>query len=218
MAKQSRLSKNLPYVGGVLVIALVAFGVYSFVQSTGGVQAPKPPEVQQISVVVPPPPPPPPPIEEPPPEPEMEEVDVPEPEPEPAEDIADSDEPPPGEDLGLDAEGVAGSDGFGLKAKKGGRGLIGGGSAHKWYAGIVQKDLQSTLASLEDIRTQRYTVVIKIWITAEGYIESSEIVRGSGDRGIDDALIGALTAGVRVSREPPEDLPQPIRLRITSRT
>lgn len=215
--RQQGFRRHLPAVGGAAVIALVGWGVWLFVQSTGGVQAPVQPEVQQISVVMPPPPPPPPPEVEPPPEPEMEEVEVPEPEPEPVEQ-AESDEPPPGEDLGLDADGVAGSDAFGLKARRGGRGLIGGGDIHKWYAGLVQKDLQAALAAIDEVRRGRYSVVLKIWLSSDGRIENSELVQGSGDSSIDQALTSALATGVRISREPPEDLPQPIRLRISSRT
>ncbi|WP_052700215.1 hypothetical protein [Methylocucumis oryzae] len=85
--------------------------------------------------------PPPPPKVEKPPEPEVKnEVEQPEPEPEePLPDVAD--EPPPG-DLGLDAEGTAGSDGFGLAARKGGRGLLGGGGGgdpYAWYGGLIKK-------------------------------------------------------------------------------
>src|SRR5512134_2417325 len=76
--------------------------------------------VQEVKILRAPPPPPP---EEPPPPP-PEEVDVPEPEPQP--EPTPSDEPPPGE-LGLDAEGAAGSDGFGLAARPGGRDLVGSG-------------------------------------------------------------------------------------------
>ena len=216
MARKAQGMKRwTPYIGGGVMIMTVAYGVYAFVQSTGGVQAPTVPEVQQISLVVPPPPPPPPEIEQPP-EP-VEEIEIPEPEPEPVADSAD-DEPPPGEDLGLDADGVAGSDGFGLKARKGGRSLIGGGDLNKWYAGLVQKDLQSALAAIDEIRKGRYTVVLNIWLSRDGVIEDSELVRGSGDAAIDQALASALNSGVRVSRQPPDDLPQPIKLRITSRT
>lgn len=207
-----------PVIGGFALIALVGFGLYRFVAGNGGVQAPVAPEVQQISVVVPPPPPPPPPETPPPPEPEMQEVDVPEPEPEPVEDMAESEEPPPGEDLGLDAEGVAGSDGFGLRAKKGGRGLIGGGDAKAWYGGLIAKDLKAALAAIEDIPRRDYEVVVRIWVAADGRIEDSELVSGSGDAELDQALTAALDSGLRISRQPPEDLPQPIRLRISSRT
>lgn len=215
--KQQDWTRHLPVMGGAAVIALVGIALYFFVASTGGVQAPKEPLVQEISVIQPPPPPPPPPQVEPPPKPEMEEVKTPEPEPEP-EQQADNDEPPPGEDLGLDAEGTAGSDGFGLKARRGGRSLIGGGDINKWYAGLVQKDLQSALSAIDSVRKGRYTVVLNIWVSQDGLVKDSELVRGSGDASIDEALTTALAAGLRLSREPPADMPQPIKLRITSRT
>ncbi|MEQ8663662.1 MAG: TonB-dependent receptor, partial [Gammaproteobacteria bacterium] len=138
-----------PLAGGLLAVLAIGLGLYVFFGKVGGGQPPKPPEVQQISIVQPPPPPPPPPQVEEPPPPEMEEVEVPEPEPEPIADDAPADEPLPGDDLGLDADGVAGADGFGLKARKGGRALIGGGDRNKWYAGVIQTDLQALLADIE---------------------------------------------------------------------
>jgi TonB family protein len=156
-------------------------------------------------------------MEEPPP-PEMEEVEIPEPEPEPIADDAPADEPLPGDDLGLDADGVAGSDGFGLKAKKGGRSLIGGGDRNKWYAGVIQSELQSVLAGIDDIRRGRYALTVRIWIDGEGRVENAEVVRGTGDTELDEALQQALIGGTKLSHAPPEDLPQPIRLRISSRS
>lgn len=207
----------LPWAGGVFIF--VAFGavVYAMVSALSGTPPPPQPKVQQISIVQPPPPPPPPPEMEPPPEPE-EQVDVPEPEPEPVADAEESDEPPPGEDLGLDADGAAGSDGFGLRAKKGGRGLIGGGDRNAWYAGVLQRDLQSLLSSIDDVRQGRYAVVVRIWVDDSGRIENSEIVQGSGNRSVDDALARALQGGMRLSEAPPDDLPQPIKLQISSRS
>ncbi|HAZ42809.1 MAG TPA: TonB-dependent receptor, partial [Methylococcaceae bacterium] len=38
-----------------------------------------------------------------------------------------AEEPPPGENLGVDADGAAGGDSFGLVGKKGGSGFLGGG-------------------------------------------------------------------------------------------
>lgn len=208
----------VPIVGGGVI--LLGFGavVFAVVSTLSSTPPPPKPTVQQISIVQPPPPPPPPPeMEEPPPQPE-EEVEVPEPEPEPVAESEDSDEPPPGEDLGLDAEGVAGADGFGLRARKGGRGLIGGGDANAWYAGILQRDLQSLLSNVDDVRKGRYSVVVRIWVAADGAIENSEIVRGSGDSAVDAALGRALRDGARLSEAPPPDLPQPIKLQISSRT
>src|SRR5574343_1735725 len=79
-------------------------------------------KIQPITLLKPPPPPPPPPKVEKPPEPEIKEkIKEPDPEPEP-EPESKPDEAPP-RDLGLDADGAAGADGFGLAARKGGNGL-----------------------------------------------------------------------------------------------
>lgn len=206
-----------PIIGGLGVIAVVAGGLYSFFGGMGATLPPEPPAVQQISVVQPPPPPPPPPeIEEPPP-PEMEEVEVVEPEPEPIADDAPADEPLPGDDLGLDADGVAGADGFGLKAKKGGRSLIGGGDRNKWYAGVIQNDLQASLSGIDEIRQGRYAVTVRIWIAADGKVESVDLVRSTGNSELDRLIEHALGGGLKLSSAPPEDLPQPVRIRISSR-
>ncbi|MEQ8234266.1 MAG: energy transducer TonB [Gammaproteobacteria bacterium] len=215
---KKKLQRYLPYVGGVALIALVGGGVYLFGKSLGGGQPPRQPEIQEISVVVPPPPPPPPPEMEKPPEPEIEEVDVPEPEPEPVDDIAESDEPPPSEDLGLDAEGVAGSDGFGLKAKKGGRGLIGGGGDREaWYAQRLEKDIEAALARDAGLRKSEFSVTIRLWIAATGAVTESELVRGTGNADLDQAIELALRTQARVREVPPVDM-QPITLRIMSRS
>jgi protein TonB len=208
----------LPYAGIGAIVVGFGIGVYAIVASLGGTAPPPQPKVQQISIVQPPPPPPPPPeMEEPPPPEPEQEVDVPEPEPEPvAQD--ESNEPPPGEDLGLDAEGVAGSDGFGLRAKKGGRGLIGGGDANRWYAGVVQTDLQRMLSEIDELRRGRYTVVVRIWVDEDGRLTKTEVVGSSGDTERDRAIERALEGGARFSQSPPEDMPQPIKLRISSRT
>jgi protein TonB len=209
---ETRMHKWLPVGGAAAVAVVLAVAGYFLVQRMGGTSAPQKPAIQQVSLVVPPPPPPPPEqqIEEP----EVEELEIEEPEP-----IADdpSNDAPP-EDLGLDAEGVAGSDAFGLKARKGGRGLLGGGDPFAWYAGVLQRDLQKALSNDDALRGQGdYAVIISIYLTKDGFIERTELESGSNRPELDSALKRVLTAGIRVSREPPEDLPQPVRLRISSR-
>lgn len=217
-SEDSLWRRHGPLLGAVGGVVVMAGGLYLFFGSIGGTQAPQAPEVQQISIVQPPPPPPPPPKMEEPPPPEMEEVDIQEPEPEPIADDAPADEPLPGDDLGLDADGVAGSDGFGLKARKGGRALIGGGDRNKWYAGLIQAELQAMLAGIDEIRRGRYNVTLRIWIDAEGRVEKAEVLRGTGDSALDGSIREALVSGAPLSRAPPEDLPQPVRLRISSRS
>jgi protein TonB len=210
---ESPLRKWLPIAGAVVMVLVLGGAGAALIRKMSGSGPPPQPLVQQISIVVPPPPPPPPPKME---EPEPEQVEIEEPEPEPL--AEDSGEEAPGEELGLDADGVAGADGFGLRAKKGGRGLL-GGDPFAWYAGVLQRDLQAVLSNDDAVRELgEYAVIVSISLTPDGYIEDSRLLSGSNNPELDAALRRALSAGVRLSRQPPDDLPQPIRLRISSRS
>lgn len=212
-AEESFWRKCGPVIGGLtLLLALGLIGFY-ILHGLKGASAPEPPKIQEISLVQPPPPPPPPKIEQPPPE---EKIKLPEPAPEPKAEETPDQEPPPSADLGLDADGVAGSDGFGLQARKGGNGIIGGGDRNRWYAGLVQRNLQSRLADNDAARGTKYSLIVKLWITADGRIDRFEFVTAAGDSKSDAAIREALS-GLRLTEQPPRDLPQPLKLRIVSR-
>jgi len=200
-------------MGGVVLLAVG--GLIWLVRDFLGDAPPAPKKVvQEVRIIRPPPPPPdtPPP----PPPPPEEEVDLPEPEPNP--EPTPSDEPPPGEQLGLDADGSAGGDGFGLVARKGGRDLLAsGGSAFTWYAGLLQKEILGQLQEDERVRKGNYSVRVRVWVRPDGTIERFGLVRSSGDRERDKAIEQALTRIGRVPQAPPADMPQPINLRIDSR-
>jgi len=168
---------------------------------------------QEIHIIRPPPeelPPPPPP---PPPE---EKVDIPDPQQEP--DPTPSDEPPPAEQLGLDAEGGAGSDGFGLAARKGGRDLLAsGGSAFSWYAGLLKNAILDGLQNEARAHSGSYTVMVKVWVRPDGTIERIALAQSSGDKERDRAIEAALARISRISQGPPADMPQPVSLQIVSR-
>ena len=167
--------------------------------------------VQQISLIKPPPPPPPPKVEEKPPEPEIkEEVKIDEPPPE-----NNDDEPPPGQDLGVDADGGAGGDGFGLIGRKGGRDLM--SSRFGWYGNLVQSDIYDALMRDEDTRKSSYSVVVKLWLGTGGEVQRVELEGSSGDVRIDESIKRAVSGLSRVAEAPPADLPQPIKLRIATR-
>lgn len=211
--EETGFHKWLPVGGAVAMVLILGGAGAALIKKMSGTGAPTQPLVQQISIVLPPPPPPPPKMEEP----EPEEVEIETPEPEPVAD--DTSNQAPGEELGLDAEGVAGGDAFGLRARKGGRSLLGGGDPFAWYAGVLQRDLQAVLSNDDAVRALGdYAVVVSISLSPDGYVEETELLSGSNNPKLDEALQRALTGGVRLSREPPEDLPQPIRLRITSRS
>ena len=173
--------------------------------------APQKMVVQEVKILRAPPPPP----EAPPPPPPPDEVNVPEPEQQP--DPTPSNDPPPG-DLGLDAEGAAGSDGFGLAARPGGRDLVGSGvSQLTWYAGLVQSAILAELNNEKLVRSRSYTVPIKVWARADGSIERSELARSTGDREVDLAIQRAVARVVRIPYAAPAEMPQPITIRLTAR-
>jgi protein TonB len=210
----SKLRGYLPIVAiSLAVTAAVGLLAWFVVSSMGNSGKPTKKLLQQVQIIRPPPPaetPPPPP-------PEPEEVDVPEPE-EPEPELAD-DQPAAGDQLGIDAEGVAGADGFGLLGRKGGRDLLGAGSSdqYNWYGQILKSDLIDKLAEMRDIRRDRYSVTVRLWLAPDGRIQRFKVANSTGDAQLDRDLLAALESLGRVSELPPAGLPQPVRLRIVSR-
>jgi protein TonB len=206
-------------LGLVLVcfVGVVAWGALSLFSEKKGHKK----QIVQVSILkLPPPPPPPPPPEQKIPEPEVKrEIKQPDPEPKQAEEA-----PPPGEQLGLDAEGSGTGDGFGLAARKGGQDIttLGGGgqsnrAQHQWFAGQVQSFLQEQFQRNDKLRTADYRLVVKVWFNADGTISRYEFIDSSGNPEIDRNLKLAMDGAGRIRHSPPPDLPQPVRLRITSR-
>ncbi|WP_024298152.1 energy transducer TonB family protein [Methylomicrobium lacus] len=222
MDQRKKWLKRLPLIIGGVLTLLIAVGVY-YIQGLfeKPLQAKK--QVQQITVLQPPPPPPPPPEQKPPePEPEPEKVPEPEPEEEPAP-APDEAEQPPGEELGVDAEGGAGSDGFGLVGKKGGRGLLGGsgGSAILWYGGQVKRRLDDELQGLladTSAGKAAYSVLLNVWMGKDGRIERTELASGSGKSDVDQSIREALPKlHFSLAKSPPDNMPQPLKIKVTSR-
>lgn len=185
-------------------------------------------QVQMISVVKPPPPPK---IKEKPPEPVKKKEEIIEQapenvEPEPVEDQVD-DSPPPGEDLGVDAEGSAGGDSFGLVGKKGGRALIGGGSSqaslirrYAWYTRIIQDELRKQMNRLMEenggIPEGDLKALVKIKLDDNGRIIDFSMARSSGNKKMDDALSSALKLAT-ISEPPPSGMPKVLKLKISAK-
>ncbi len=216
MAKS--VSRRKRYVTRIIVAAVVViFCIGVVVLLRGVVSGGAPPVkkvVQEIHVIRPPPPPPD--LPPPPPPPPEEKVDIPDPQEKP--DPTPSKDPPAGEKLGLDAEGTAGGDAFGLLGNKGGRELVGsGGSAFAWYAGLLKNQILDALDGEQKARSGGYSVVVRVWVRVDGTIDRVNIVQSSGDRERDRVIEAALARMGRLSQAPPADMPEPISLRIVSR-
>jgi len=186
-------------VGVLILVGIVAFVVRKLmVEDTGAVR-----QVQEVSLIKPPPPPK---VEELPPQPEVqkEEIVAPE-EAAPEEPEGPSDEPPPGQDLGVDAEGVAGSDSFGLVGKKGGRSLIGGGGSgiqhYAFYTNMLKDEILRRLEKAGGLPPGCQTVVI-VELDERGAVKGCRIAGSSGNRRMDDAVLRAV-GKIRALREPP---------------
>jgi periplasmic protein TonB len=221
MTQKKHFRVYLPRIlGGILLAVVVGLMIYFVVSLKGGKAEKKEKKPQQVTLVKPPPPPPPPPKIEKPPEPPKEKIEepVPEPEPEPEEPLPDVEEAPPG-DLGLDAEGGAGSDGFGLVGRKGGKGLFGGGGGSPFvgYGKKVGNEIKEILSENEKLRKKAYSVVIKLWFEGDGSVKKIELARGSSDPKIDDQLNLTLGKIKRFSENPDPAMPQPMKLKISVR-
>lgn len=174
----------LKYLPTLLVIIALALAVLLAIWVKGlfsqdDVQQRK--MVQQITVINMPPPPPPPPPQQKPPEPEPEEVVEEQPEdPQPEEPAAE----PVAQDLGLDADGTAGGDGFGLVARKGGAGLLGSGG----YSAYMKNELQKALMADKRLRHLEYKALVKVWFDDAGSIERTEVELIRGKKQVGELL------------------------------
>jgi len=210
--RRKRRRRYVPVLLLGVCISVIGAGTFAMIRSFLK-SNPGPPQklVQEIHLIRPPPPPP---DLPPPPPPPEEKVDVNEPKPDPT----PSNDPPPGQQLGLDADGTAGGDAFGLLGNKGGRDLLAsGGSALSWYAGLLKNEILDKLNGEKQARQSNYSVVVSVWVRDDGTIDKVRIVQGSGSRDRDHAIETALARMTRLSQGPPADMPEPITLRIVSR-
>ena len=78
--------------------------------------------------------------------------------------------------LGVDSEGTAGGDSFGLVGHAGGRDLIGSGTGpFVFYASMVKDLVLDALTNVDRIRRSKYSVDVRIWIGADGRVERASL-------------------------------------------
>jgi TonB family protein len=135
------------------------------------------------------------------------------------------DEKPAGKQLGLDAEGTAGGDAFGLIGNKGGAGLIGGGgggagSPFGRYGRLLEEELnrkvKRRLEGNGGIPKGKLQLVVQIDVDAQGKIVKYRIVTPSGDAKLDGVVREALKRDGAISQPPPEGMPRGVNIRISS--
>ncbi len=154
----------------------------------------------------------------PPPEVEKEEEVVEEQEEAPADEPAN--DSTPDALLGLDAEGGAGSDSFGLAARKGGKGLIGGTGTnpYAWYSGRIVTKLQKLVNEImrrHGKAADDREALVRIVLDDRGYVTDSSILRSSGDSGMDEAVLEAIQQ-LEIDEPPPIGMSKAMRFKVSS--
>jgi len=205
-------------LGIVLAIPLLGLALSTLFGQT---QPPAHKPVVRISLIAPPPPPPPPkPQEEPPKPKEQIKLDLPKPIPEEEPKPLPQEPPPPGP-LGVDAQGNGPGDSFGLAGRPGGRDIVGsvGGSgmALSLFGSNAARQIAQDLARNPRLKHAAYKVEILIWLSKDGHLQREEIVRGTGDRDLDALLRSGLKEISVLRISIPENLPQPLLIRVTSK-
>ena len=191
------------------VAGLLVWSVYALMRDTGPVRKYEPPHITQVMLPPPPPPPPPPPKPQPPKEEKLLE-------PKPFEALKPQPPKAP-QDSALTAQAGPGANNFGLQVGDGSGTRIGGsgsgGSPYAGYAFVVQQAVQQMLQRDENARKGRYSAVVALWVAADGTIERSKIITSAGKPELDAEIVHALQ-GQLLPQAPPNDLPQPINMRI----
>jgi protein TonB len=160
--------------------------------------------------------PPPPPDQQPPPPPEKADVPLPKDEPEP---VPDNTPAPADQPLGLDAEGAAGGDAFGLAARRGGSDLVGGaGSApFAWYTNRITDAIRERLSSVACAKSAKGSLSIHVLMQADGKIKQIQLATTTGNTGVDRCIDSALTSMPPMSDPLPPGMPEQVNLKIVAR-
>lgn len=205
------LRMTLIGIAALALLALIGWMLASLMDRQP-TKAKKPPKISLLPDK--PPPPPPPPKEEKKPEPpkaEQKEMKV-EPPREPT---------PQAQNEPLKMEGAAG-DGpsafaAGSVSKEYVGGTVGGRLGQSLFADRLQRHLSAELNRNRKLRESDYRVVVKLWLSRDGAIQRAELAQSTGNATLDELLNQALTEAKAMPEAPPENMPQPIRIRVTAR-
>ena len=199
----------------LLVVVGIGYGIKKLM-SGGTVQKKQITTIKLIPDTPPPPPPPPP--KEPPKEQIKEqpkEIKIEQPKPA---------ETPPAEQLKMEGAAGDGPSAFASGAVnneyKGGEvKTIGsdGGAKFSWYAGVVKSQIESALEKDTKLNVSQYKLVVTIWLKPNGEVEKLELSGSDASAEIQQAIKTALQNMPAIREAPPQDMPQPIKLRITAR-
>ena len=209
--QRSTVRRNVSRLLGVVVGILLLLGFVGFVHTMMGAKSGKTTRQVQIVQIIRPPPPPP--EQPPPPPPEKVPDPLPKDVPEPTPDQPDQ---APDQPLGLDADGSAGGDAFGLAARRGGSDLIGGtGSApFAWYTNRMRDAIKDRLAAAPCTKSAKGSVSTRVLVAADGRVKQIKLTTGTGNVQVDECVDKVLASIATLGDAPPPGMPEQVNLRI----
>jgi protein TonB len=211
VAAQRTVRRNVSRLAGAAFAILLLLGFVRFVHTMMGAKTGKTTRQVQIVQVIRPPPPPPPDQPPPPPEklPQPLPKDVPEPPPEQPDQAPD-------QPLGVDADGSAGGDAFGLAARRGGADLIGGtGSApFAWYTNRMRDAIKDRLAAAPCTRSAKGSVSTRVMLAADGRVKQIKLTTTTGNAQVDECVDKVLASITTLGDAPPPGMPEQVNLRV----
>jgi protein TonB len=195
---------------GAAIIAIVTWGIMSLMGGKSG-KPRKPPVVTLLPDK--PPPPPPPPKEEKKPEPKEDKKEIkqepPKEQVQPAQNEPIKMDGPPGDGDSAFLSGPVTRDyENGPTSKSMQQGL---------FAGRLQRHLQDQLSRNRKLKESDYRVTVRVWLRRDGSVEKADLAQSTGNNGLDELLREALLQVAAMREAPPENMPQPIRIRVTAR-
>ena len=213
MVDKRTVRRNVTRLAGVLFAILAVVGFIWFVHTMMSAKTGKTTrQVEIVQIIRPPPPPPPDQPPPPPPEksPEPLPKDVPEPTPEQQPDQA------PEQPLGIDAEGSAGGDAFGLAARSGGSDLIGGtGTApFAWYTNRMRDAIKDRLSAAPCTKSAKGSVSTRVVVAADGRVKQIQMTSSSGNAQLDQCVDKVLASITTIGDPPPPGMPEQVNLRL----
>jgi periplasmic protein TonB len=215
MADKRTVRRNVSRLAAAVIGLSLIVGFVWFVRAMMAGQVGKPQrQVQVVQVIRPPPPPPP--DQPPPPPPEKTQQPLPKDEPEPAPDNTPA---PADQPLGLDAEGTAGGDPFGLAARSGGSDLIGGtGNApFAWYTNRIADAIRERLSSLPCAKSAKGSLSMHVLVDADGKLKQIQLATTTGNDKVDQCIAAGLTSMPPIGDRPPPGMPEQVTIRVVAR-
>lgn len=85
------------------------------------------------------------------------------------------------------------------------------------FGDVIQSEVEAVLRRNTRIRSGNYRIRVKLWIDPSRTIRHAELAQSTGDQDRDVAITGVLQ-GLIVSRLPPPNTPQPIRVIVAVRS